>query len=103
MHLAMFDIDGTLTLSNDLDDAAFLSALDEVFNIREVSTDWATYLQVTDAGIFREICITHLKRIASLSEEAAFRACFMQQLYSSIKPSLSLEKHWMDWDIAHKQ
>lgn len=93
MHLAMFDIDGTLTLSNDLDDAAFLSALDEVFNIREVSTDWATYLQVTDAGIFREICITHLKRIASLSEEAAFRACFMQQLYSSIKPSLSLEKH----------
>lgn len=82
MHLVMFDIDGTLTLSNDLDDAAFLSALDEVFNIREVSTNWATYPQVTDAGIFQEICITHLKRIASLSEKAAFRACFMEQLHS---------------------
>jgi beta-phosphoglucomutase-like phosphatase (HAD superfamily) len=52
MHLVMFDIDGTLTLSNDLDDTAFLNALDEVFNIREFSTDWATYPHVTDAGIF---------------------------------------------------
>jgi phosphoglycolate phosphatase-like HAD superfamily hydrolase len=82
MHLVMFDIDGTLTLSNDLDDAAFLSALDEVFNIREVSTNWAAYTQVTDAGIFQEICMTHLKRIASPSEEAAFQDCFLQQLQS---------------------
>jgi len=84
MHLVMFDIDGTLTLSNDLDDAAFLSALDEVFNIRNVSTDWATYPQVTDAGILREICITHLKRIASRSEEATFRACFVKHLNSRV-------------------
>lgn len=82
MHLVMFDIDGTLTLSNDLDDAAFLSALDKVFNIRKVSTDWATYPQVTDAGIFQEICITHFKRVALPSEEATFRACFMEQLHS---------------------
>ncbi len=82
MHLVMFDIDGTLTLSNDLDDAAFLSALDKVFNIRDVSTHWAAYPQVTDAGIFQEICMTHLERIASSSEEAAFRDCFLQQLQS---------------------
>ncbi|NJM77322.1 MAG: HAD hydrolase-like protein [Acaryochloridaceae cyanobacterium RU_4_10] len=82
MHLVMFDIDGTLTLSNDLDDTAFLNALDEVFNIREVSTDWATYPHVTDAGIFNEVCMTHLQRIASPSEEAAFRDCFLKQLTS---------------------
>jgi hypothetical protein len=56
--------------------------LDEVFGIHDVSTDLATYPQVTDAGIFQEICITYLKRIASPFEEATFRACFMQQLHS---------------------
>jgi phosphoglycolate phosphatase-like HAD superfamily hydrolase len=82
MHLVMFDIDGTLTRSNDLDDSAFASALGEVFNIREISTNWAAYPQVTDAGIFQEICVTHLSRIASPSEEAAFRDCFLQKLHS---------------------
>jgi len=40
MKLVMFDIDGTLTRSNDLDNIAFIEVLQDVFDFKEVSADW---------------------------------------------------------------
>lgn len=54
MHHVMFDIDGTLVESNDLDALCFQHAVEEVTGI-SVSTDWSSYRHVTDAGIVMEV------------------------------------------------
>ena len=69
----MFDVDGTLTESFDLDSATYLDALREVFGFRDVSDDWATYRNITDAGILAEICETRLGRLPSPEETDAMR------------------------------
>lgn len=50
----MFDIDGTLVQSYDIDSECFTRAVREVVGL-EVSADWSTYSHVTDAGILDEI------------------------------------------------
>ncbi|MBW4418461.1 MAG: HAD hydrolase-like protein [Myxacorys californica WJT36-NPBG1] len=76
----MFDIDGTLTQSNDLDDEAFLQALFEVFRFSEVSNDWTSYSHVTDACILKEVCQHQLGRNPSLDEVARFQMRFLELL-----------------------
>jgi phosphoglycolate phosphatase-like HAD superfamily hydrolase len=80
MQLVMFDIDGTLTQSNELDDAAYLQALSDVFGFTEISSDWTSYSHVTDACILREICEQQLGRIPSEAETAAFQQRFLELL-----------------------
>jgi phosphoglycolate phosphatase-like HAD superfamily hydrolase len=80
MQLVMFDIDGTLTESNDLDDQSFLQALLEVFGFSEVSTDWTSYSHVTDACILKEICQKKRGRVPSLAEVEAFQKRFLELL-----------------------
>jgi beta-phosphoglucomutase-like phosphatase (HAD superfamily) len=43
MQLILFDIDGTLTQSNKLDNFAFLQALSDVFNLSVVNPDWSSF------------------------------------------------------------
>ncbi len=76
----MFDIDGTLTESNDLDDQSYLQALSDVFGFSEVSTDWASYSHVTDAGILKEVCQQQLGRVPFLPEIEAFQKRFLDLL-----------------------
>lgn len=80
MQLVMFDIDGTLTESNALDDESYLQALSEVFGFSEVSSDWTSYSHVTDACILREVCQHKLGRIPSLAEVEAFQKRFLELL-----------------------
>ncbi len=54
MHHIMFDIDGTLVQSYDLDSECFISAVKEVVGV-DINSDWSTYANVTDAGILNEI------------------------------------------------
>ncbi len=46
----MFDIDGTLVLSDEFDGKCFLAAIYEVLG-HTLDTDWTRYLYVSDAGI----------------------------------------------------
>jgi phosphoglycolate phosphatase-like HAD superfamily hydrolase len=80
MQLVMFDIDGTLTESNALDDESYLQALSEVLGFSEVSNDWASYTHVTDACILREVCQRKLGRVPSLAEVEAFQKRFLTLL-----------------------
>jgi beta-phosphoglucomutase-like phosphatase (HAD superfamily) len=80
MKLVMFDIDGTLTESNNLDDQSYLRALSEVFNLSEVSDDWSSYSHVTDACILREVFQDKLGRVPVLAEIEAFQQCFLKLL-----------------------
>ncbi|MBX9254958.1 HAD family hydrolase [Desmonostoc muscorum CCALA 125] len=80
MKLVMFDIDGTLTESNNLDNESYLQALYEVFGFSEVSSDWTSYTHVTDACILKEVCQSKLGRIPSSSEVEAFQQRFLELL-----------------------
>jgi phosphoglycolate phosphatase-like HAD superfamily hydrolase len=51
MKLVMFDIDGTLTLTNEVDNHCYLCALGEALGSTDIDTDWAKYRDVTDSGI----------------------------------------------------
>ena len=51
MKLAIFDIDGTLTNTNSIDDECFVRAFSEVHGIADLDTDWAAYPHTTDSGI----------------------------------------------------
>ena len=51
MKLAVFDLDGTLTATNAVDDACFVRALRIVFDIDLINTNWTAYSHVTDASV----------------------------------------------------
>ncbi|MGG6265420.1 HAD family hydrolase [Leptolyngbya sp. AN03gr2] len=73
MHLVMFDIDGTLTQSNAIDDAAFLQALTDAFGIVIDPPDWSTFRHVTDAWILDEIYRSHFGYSPTERDIEAFR------------------------------
>ena len=50
----MFDVDGTLLKSYDLDSDCYLEAVNEVTGLN-VTPDWDSYEHVTDSGILAEI------------------------------------------------
>lgn len=80
MKLLMFDIDGTLTASNELDDQAFVQTVQDIFGIREISQDWTTYTHVTDACILQEICEQQLGRFPKPEEVVLFQEQLLQRL-----------------------
>jgi phosphoglycolate phosphatase-like HAD superfamily hydrolase len=51
MHLVLFDIDGTLTQTGEVDNRCYLCALGEALRTTYISSDWASYPNVTDSGI----------------------------------------------------
>lgn len=59
MNLVVFDIDGTLLRSVELDDKCFVRALAEVLGIDGVASDWSRYAHPTDSGLTREIVERH--------------------------------------------
>src|SRR5687768_10913857 len=49
--LAVFDIDGTLTRTNAVDDECYAKALAEVLGLTESEVEWTEAPHVTDSGI----------------------------------------------------
>jgi phosphoglycolate phosphatase-like HAD superfamily hydrolase len=84
MQLIMFDIDGTLTQSNALDDEAFLQTLVEVFNCTEIETNWSHFAHVTDSYIFPEVGRYCLGRSLCKNELQSFRDRFLAILSTNI-------------------
>ena len=57
-HLVMFDVDGTLTLSTEMDDRCYVQAMFEHLGVH-IDNDWSHYRQVTDSGIAAELFDRH--------------------------------------------
>jgi phosphoglycolate phosphatase-like HAD superfamily hydrolase len=76
----MFDIDGTLTQSNQADDDCFVQALADVFDFRDIDADWSNYPHCTDAGILATIFERRLRRAPTPSEIVAMQARFLELL-----------------------
>ena len=78
-RLAVFDVDGTLTSTNAVDDECFLRALTSVLGV-PVSVSYAEALHATDSFISRWLCEQHLGRAATDAEIARVTTCFVHEL-----------------------
>ena len=68
MKLAIFDIDGTLVNTNEIDTICFLDAFTQEFGISDINSNWSEYSAVTDAAISQQIFQTKLQRNPSENE-----------------------------------
>jgi phosphoglycolate phosphatase-like HAD superfamily hydrolase len=78
--LVIFDVDGTLVRSYELDGACFVAAFEDVLGIADVDTDWARYDHVTDPGIAAQIIHERQGREPSADELARLQSAFRIRL-----------------------
>ena len=64
--IAIFDIDGTLTESQSVDNDCFVAAFDLAFGIHDIDTNWSNYAHTTERALTSEI----LRRAGFGGEEA---------------------------------
>ena len=67
MRLLVFDLDGTLTATDEVDTRCFIEAFADA-GFDEIDTDWGNYEHTTDAGIAAEIFAAALGRLPSSAE-----------------------------------
>jgi len=75
-RLAVFDVDGTLTRTSQVDDACFMEAIRLEWGINGVSMDWGAYEHSTDNAIATEISRVHRGRDATEGELSTLRDRF---------------------------
>ncbi len=91
MNLIMFDIDGTLITTPEIDETCFIKAVNEVMGIYEIERDLNHYKNITDEGIAAQIIEEHKGRPATLTE-----LCNIQKkFYDLLK--ISAEKNKEDF------
>jgi phosphoglycolate phosphatase-like HAD superfamily hydrolase len=80
MKLAIFDLDGSLTRTNEVDDLCFPRAFADLFGVHDLNTDWSTYTQSTDTVVFQEAFGKTFRRLPNPDESKAFRRHFVELL-----------------------
>lgn len=113
MKLAIFDIDGTLTETNEVDDKCFVEAFTASHQITDIETDWTKYAHVTDSGLVSEIFNQRLGRFPNKEDFLRFKSRFIENLnhyasrdetlfaeVSNAKAMLEKLKLEKDWTIA---
>jgi len=90
MNLVMFDIDGTLTNTNEVDHLCFVQALSEILQRKATDTDWTQYEHVTDQGCLEEFILRNIGRPATRKESTRIKKRHIELLgkYAEIKPEL---------------
>jgi phosphoglycolate phosphatase-like HAD superfamily hydrolase len=85
MNLVIFDIDGTLTRTTDVDARYALKAFAEEFGIPRIDTDWSRYENPSDLGITREVLARHFGRAARPEEIARLEHRFLALLRAAVQ------------------
>ena len=80
MKLHLFDLDGTLLDSVKADDACFIQAFYDLYEIDLSQANWNEFTHVTDSGLFQEIFEKGRGRSPLAEELAAFKDLFFQLL-----------------------
>ncbi len=113
MNLAVFDIDGTLTDTNQVDALCYVKALKLEFGLKGIVDDWSQYTHSTDPGIMNQIFEQNMGRLPRKGEVATFQRCFLALLkneqqkdpsqFKQIKGAGALLDHLIkhpDWTVA---
>ena len=79
-RLAVFDIDGTLTDTNTVDDECFLRAVSDVLEIDVALLDWSGAPHVTDSDLLRWFAERHCGRSVRAGESDAVLERFLTLL-----------------------
>jgi phosphoglycolate phosphatase-like HAD superfamily hydrolase len=90
MNAVIFDIDGTLTNTNQVDTDCFIRAMQDVFSIRVDITDWRQYKTVTDSGVTAEIFQKNFARLPSADELTTLKNHFVTLLKKSFEMNPNL-------------
>ncbi len=78
--LAIFDLDGTLVRSYELDAECFVAAFDDALGIADIDTDWGRYDHVTDPDIAAQIIRERRGRRPRAGELARLQSAFCVRL-----------------------
>jgi len=86
-RLAVFDIDGTLTDSHDLDSACYRQALSEVFGFSTVAGEyqWSDFPDVTDSAILGTLVERHRGRDVDRDELERFEGAFVERIAAALR------------------
>ncbi len=79
-RLVVFDIDGTLTRTNEADEACFARAVADHFSIHDAVTDWSAYTHSTDSGIIDELVGRTRGKKPEPEELETYRQVFLKHL-----------------------
>jgi phosphoglycolate phosphatase-like HAD superfamily hydrolase len=90
MKLAIFDIDGTLTKTNEVDEICFVQAFAEAHDITGFDTNWDGYRHTTDSGITFQIFQDRFGRSAKPDELLDLQRCFVRLLKEQLAASPKL-------------
>ena len=84
MKLAVFDIDGTLTLGDGLGTRCFFGTFEAIFGGGAVDRRLESYAESTDCGIVREAVRKALGREAAADEFERFKQAYLAMLADEI-------------------
>jgi beta-phosphoglucomutase-like phosphatase (HAD superfamily) len=76
MQLVVFDIDGTLVVSDAFDAQLYIQAVREALSI-DIDDDWSRYTNVTDSGVLNQILEESASRLDRSVAHAAVRETFI--------------------------
>ena len=82
MHHVMFDIDGTLVETYEIDSQCFINAVKDVTGL-SINSDWSKYQHVTDSGILDEILVSE-GYSNSEGIKVKVKQCFLKKLEASL-------------------
>lgn len=105
MKLVLFDVDGTLTRTVDIDASCFVQAFADEFNISAINTNWTEYTHYTDSGITDQIFREKMGHPPSRHEEAQLINRFLSLLEKawSKSPEMFAEVPGAGETIEHLQ
>jgi phosphoglycolate phosphatase-like HAD superfamily hydrolase len=85
MQLAIFDVDGTLTQSNELDNHCFSRAFAEEFGLQTNSEHWHDCPHITDSGLTHHLLERHFGRPPLPAETTRLQQRFMRLLSAAVE------------------
>lgn len=89
MKLVIFDIDGTLADTKQIDDDCFIRAFDTTFQIDIRHQKWEDLTNLTDWGITEEIIQRELKRNPTEAEYVLMEANMIHNLQKAFKENIN--------------
>lgn len=84
-RLAIFDIDGTVTATNDVDTECYTQALATELGLAPADIRWMEAPHITDAGITRWLWTQHRGSLPTAAELSAIRTKFFRLLDDQLR------------------